>query len=335
MRKKRSWIGLVLCLSMLFGCAAQQATPVTQAAAGCKNLLGVKKALLNDETAFPAGRSPYDWIAMGFALAGIGEKYEDYLAALERHVTACYQEKGTLDERKPTEFHRIAMTVLALGGDPTRFGKNIDGADVNLIADGVYNYGGDLGAQGLNGLIFGLMALDAGQFAVPEDARYTREQILERILSEQEPDGGFGLVPGTSDTDITAMALQALAPYQEQAEPQIDAALKYLAGEMTENCTFLTYGSETVETGCQVVIALCALGIDPESDPRFSRGEQNLLTGIGGFSCDDGSYRHLKKDKTGDLLSTEQAMLALIAVERMHQGRRLYDFTDRGAAAGN
>lgn len=48
---------------------------------------------------------------------------------------------------------------------------------------------------------------------MPEDAAYTREEILAAILEAQEPDGGFGLTAGASDVDITAMALQALAPY--------------------------------------------------------------------------------------------------------------------------
>ena len=42
---------------------------------------------------------------------------------------------------------------------------------------------------------------------MPEDAAYTREEILAAILEAQEPDGGFGLTAGASDVDITAMAV--------------------------------------------------------------------------------------------------------------------------------
>lgn len=61
--------------------------------------------------------------------------------------------------------------------------------------------------QGINGWIFALIALDASGAEVPQDARYTRQQIQDAILKEQNEDGSFGLMPGTSDPDLTSMAL--------------------------------------------------------------------------------------------------------------------------------
>lgn len=328
MKKCLSLLALLLSLVILAGCApAQPQTPASQAAAGIRSLLGAKKSLLADESICPAGSSAFDWIAMAFAIAGEKEDYDSYLSALERYVTARYAEYGTLDQRKATEFHRISLTILALGGDPTCFGTDAAGNSVDLIRDGTYAYAGELGAQGLNGLIFGLITLDAGAYAVPADAKFTREMIVDAILEAQEPDGGFGLMPGTSDPDITAMALQALAPYAERAPEAIEAALDYLAGAMSESCTYYTYNTETVETGCQVVIALTALGLDPAAEQAFCRGERNLLTGIEGFRMSDGSFAHRRSDAEGNLVATEQAMLALLSLERLSDGAGLYDFS--------
>ena len=65
-----------------------------------------------------------------------------------------------------------------------------DGTTIDLIADGCYDcvVEGGPGAQGLNGWIFALLALDAGGYQAPEGARYTRETIIEAIVSAQGED---------------------------------------------------------------------------------------------------------------------------------------------------
>lgn len=117
---------------------------------------------------------------------------------------------------RATEWAAHRPDALALGADPTAFGRDKNGRSVNLLADGVYQFTAakSLGTQGLNGWIFGLIALDSARFAVPEDAVYTRATILQALVAAQEPEGGFGLTVGNSDVDLTAMTLQALAPYQ-------------------------------------------------------------------------------------------------------------------------
>lgn len=263
---------------------------------------------------------------MALALAGVPEDYSAYLDRLEDYVTRCYQQQGCLHPVKVTEYHRIALTVLALGGDPTAFGL-YDGETVDLIAQGTYAYGGELGAQGLNGYVYALLTLDAGDFAVPQDARYTRQSIREAILAAQEPDGGFGLVSGSSDVDITAMALQALAPYREDCPDAIDRALGYLATQMSERCTFASYGAESAESIAQTIIALCALGIDPAEDERFLRGDSSLPQALERFRLSDGSYCHATEDPRPNLMASEQSLLALLALDRLAQGQRLFDFT--------
>ena len=239
---------------------------IAQSAEGMSALGGKKGELLKDRELFPAGDSVCDWLAIAMALSGTRESYSDYLAELKTHAEDAYAKNGRLDRNKATEYHRIALTVLALGGDPTHFGTKPDGSAIDLIAEGTYNYAGDPGAQGLNGWIWALLALDAEDTEVPDDARYSREDMVNAIAVAQEPDGGFGLIPGKSDVDITAMAVQALAPYRNQLETEIDAALTYLSGQLTDTCGYIAYGDENAESTAQVILALCALGIDPETD---------------------------------------------------------------------
>lgn len=285
--------------------------------------------LLAQQDIVPAGTSAADWLAIALALSGVEEDYNAYRTALAENVSARYAESGGLDAVRATEYHRVALTVLALGGDPTAFGQDADGTPIDLIADGTYSYAGELGKQGLNGWIFALIALDASGAAVPADAAYSREDMVSAIVSAQNEDGGFGLLSGgKSDVDLTAMALQALAPYEDQYGETVARALDYLAGQLTEDCGFVGYDEENLESTAQVVLALCALGRDPAKEAQFCRDGKTLLTGMDRFRMDDGLYRHALTDQTGDMMATEQALLAGAALERLRTGGpSIYDFT--------
>ncbi len=263
-------VAVLLCVLLLIPTMAFAETQsfldaeIAQSAEGMSALGGKKGELLKDQEQFPAGTSVCDWLAMAMALSGAEESYADYLQALRTYVENAYAKNGCLDKNKATEYHRIALTVMALGGDPTDFGTKPDGSAIDLIAEGTYNYARDPGAQGLNGWIWALIALDAQDTEVPADAQYSREDMVSAIVIAQEPDGGFGLIPGKSDVDITAMAVQALAPYRDRLETEIDAALEYLSGQLTDTCGYIAYGDENAESTAQVILALCALGIDED-----------------------------------------------------------------------
>ena len=326
MKKGTRLIAAVLCVLLLLPTVAfAEAQPslekqIAQSAEGISALGGKKGDLLKDRELFPAGDSVCDWLAMAMALSGAKECYADYLAALKAYVVDAYAKNGYLDRNRATEYHRIALTVLALGGDPTHFGTKPDGSAIDLIAEGTYNYARDPGAQGLNGWIWALLALDAEDTEVPDDARYSREDMVSAIVIAQEPDGGFGLIPGKSDVDITAMAVQALAPYRDQLETEIDAALSYLSGQLTDTCGYIAYGDENAESTAQVILALCALGVDPETDDRFVKDEHTLLTELFRFRKEDGTYSHILEGP-GDGLATAQSVLALVAVQRVRDGQ--------------
>ena len=153
---------------------------------------------------------------------------------------------------------------------------------------------------------------------------------MNEIVSVPEPDGGFGLVSGASDTDITAMAVQALAPYADgEAASAVDAALAWLAAQMTEECLFAYWGQPSAESSAQVVIALCSLGIDPAEDERFAKNGTNALEALcNTYRRADGSYAHTPEDERGDFMATEQVMLAFTALWKLRSGAgRLYDMT--------
>ena len=293
-------------------------------------LFGAKNKLLSNNESFPAGTSVCDWTAMAFSMLGVDEDYEAYLSALESYVTEHYKADGYLHRSKSTEWHRIALTVMALGGNPESFGNDTNGNPINLIADGTYNFGGDdIGAQGNNAYIYALITLDAKNFSVPENARYTREYLISYLLANQEEDGGFGIMKGASDIDITAMALQSLAPYTADADVNaaVDKALDMLSAAQNEDGTFTNWQSTSSESCAQVIIALCALGLDPKTDERFVKNEASVFDALMSFRLSDGSFSHSLDDKESDAIATEQAILALCSMIKAREGKRLYDFS--------
>ncbi len=322
-------LALTLCVTA-FGETRAYSDMAASIAAAEKAQMGVAQdAPLLTEEKLPAGSSVSDWTALAMARAGIADDYAGYLARLQAYVERQYAENGGLHAVKATEYHRIALTAAALGGDPAAFGAKPDGTAIDLVAEGTYNWQGeeDLGGQGLNGWIFALLTMDAVGAEVPADARYSRQDMLDAIVSAQLPDGGFSLGGGAMDVDITAMALQALAPYREQYQEVIDAALNALSAAQTVTGGFESWGAQSSESCAQVILALTALNIDPTADERFQKNQRNVVEALMDFRLSDGGFAH-EKDGPLDAMACEQAMQALTAMALRQQGEgRFFDLT--------
>lgn len=286
--------------------------------------------LLNSAELRP-GDSTSDWIAITSGCSDKPVRSKHYLKGLEEEVSRRYAENGGLDRIKSTEWHRISLAVAALGGDPTSFGKDKDGKPINLIADGTYNWktSDSLGLQGLNGWIFALITLDSLDYEVPKDAKYSRETIIENLVQEQAENGSFSLAKGgQGDVDITAMTLQALAPYykkDDRVTKTVDKALTWLSQAQTKDGDFLAWQEANSESTAQTIIALCSLGIDPKTDSRFTKADSTIMDGLLRYRTSSGMFKHILDGKE-DYMATYQAALALIADQRLEEGQpRLYD----------
>lgn len=317
---------------------------------------GADEFLLCDSFLELAGTTPGDWFPIGLGRLEIPDAYDAYLAVIRERVEERYRKKGKLSASKATEWHRISLAVLACGGDPTSLGTDEDGNPINLIADGTYDRGktASLGRQGINGWIWGLIALDSRDYPVPEGAFDTRESILVEILRRQLSDGGFALSGQAADPDITAMALQALSPYyndetlytyvQDGTKEQrtvtvrqiVDEALACLSRLQLDTGGFSSWGTQNVESADQVVVALCSLGMDPLTDSRFIKNGNTLWDAILTYRMPDGGFLHAASydpdnptslPDRSNTMASEQTLYTMAALWRQKKGmRRLYDF---------
>lgn len=298
-----------------------------------------------------AGEESSDWFAIGVSRLDKKANYLDYQALLSYNVEKRYNTKELLSSSKSTEWHRIALAYLATGGNPTSVSFDRD-QSINLIEDGTYNRGKvtQLEKQGTNGLIFALITLDSMNYEVPDSAQSTRKEIIERLLSAQNKDGGYGLSMGSpSDVDMTAMALIALAPYVNSEETwrvneedtvrvadKVTEALTYLSQEQKPTGGFETYGVSNPESAVQVIIALTTLNIDPETDKRFIKKNHTLIDCLMTFQMTDGGFIHsfdydksnpTSKPNESNQMASQQALMAMGALIRQKESKRhYYDF---------
>ncbi|MEK4628408.1 hypothetical protein MKZ17_09390 [Solibacillus sp. FSL R7-0682] len=355
---------ILLCLTPSQAYASKTSEDLEQEMKGIiewkKGSVGISEDsnLLNNDFLKNAGDTVGDWYPIGIGRLGYKDDYAAYLAVIEDVVELRYKTAEKLSDMKSTEWHRIILAVLSLGGDPTQLGKDKAGTTINLIQDGTYDRGKtiSLGAQGINGWIWGLIALDSMRYSVPENAYYSRDKIIEEILHLQLEDGGFSFYQDVADPDMTAMALQALAPYYnsektysyvQQASNKkvvktvrqvVDEALETLSLLQTANGDFKSWGTENAESTAQVIVALTALGIDPLTDIRFIKNGQDVLDGLYRYKMNDGGFIHAKTynpenptslpDESNSMAS-EQVLYALTALYRFQNGyRSLYDFRE-------
>ena len=261
-----------------------------------------------------------EWMVIGLARSGrtVPAGYYDNVV---EYVKAKADANERLHPTKVTDNARVILALTAIGKDVTNVGghnllKGLDSMDY-------------VQAQDINGPIFTLIALDSHNYPTMGDV--TREKLIQVILDAQLNDGGWNLSAENADPDMTAMAIQALAPYyktNETVKAAVDKALEALSALQRSDGGFDSWGTVNSESCAQVIVALTALGIDPTADSRFVKNGHTVLDALAGFYVTGGGFRHTAGGERNDM-ATEQGYYALAAYYRFANTQtRLYDMSD-------
>ncbi len=261
-----------------------------------------------------------EWMTIGLARSGrtVPAGYYDNVVKFVRENA---DKNERLDRNKVTENARVILALTAIGKDVT----NVDGHNLLKGLDSM-SY---IKTQGINGPIFTLIALDSHNY--PTSGDVTREKLIETILGAALEDGGWTLSGTKADPDMTAMTIQALAPYyktNETVKAAVDKALDVLSGLQQGDGGFGSWGTVNSESCAQVIVALTALGIDPTADSRFVKNDLTVLDALAGFYVTGGGFRHTAGGERNGM-ATEQGYYALASYYRFLNGQTsLYDMSD-------
>lgn len=294
-----------------------------------------KKYIQNNVPAPVVASDRGEWAVLGLARAGVAlsdEYIQAYYGKVVAYVKANIGSDGVLvdpESHNPTvtDNERIILALTAIGKDPANVG------DKNLLAalqDRNIMQVTDTSDTDINGLVFGLLALNSGNYT--QDSYW----LVQAILTQQNADGSWSSSADrkpAGDVDMTAMALQALAPYYNEGDDTtvnaaVDKALQWLSAK------YKGKGYTSAESCAQVVVALSALQLNANSDSSFVKTVDGAPTSVLGdllryYLGEGQGFKHAASGKTADQKATEQALYAMAAYERYcRRTKALYDMTD-------
>lgn len=269
-----------------------------------------------------------EWAVLALARDGSlsAGKKNAYYASVQETVAAL--RRATLDETYATTNARVVLALAAIGKRPQEVaGYNL----LQPLAD--MNY---VSAQGVNAVAYTLLAFDAVNYDIPTaragEVQVTRDALIQKLLDAQLADGGWDYSGISADPDMTAMVLQALAPYYSSnasVQNAVDRGLQALSDIQNPDGTYSSWGYTSSYSVAQVLTAVSALKINPLTDSRFIKNGRTLIDALGDFYIAGAGFKGNIDDTTATPGANVQAAYALVAYKRyVNNENPLYDMTD-------
>ena len=263
-----------------------------------------------------------DWTVFAMARSGYDndEFYESYYNIVKARLE---ENESEYIDNVSTDNSRVIIALTAAGYDAS----DIDG--YNLLAPlSDFDY---IVAQGINGAVYALIALDTKPYELPENSVNSREALIEYILSRQTTDGGWTNLGNKGDVDMTAMAILALVPYYESSAGVADAiekGIEFLSASQESDGGYSSWKTKNIESAAQVLCMMSAMNISVD-DERFVKDGNTVIDSMNAFYDEEtGAFRHLLNGNA-DRMASEQVAYALVAYDRYINGlNRLYDMSD-------
>lgn len=276
----------------------------------------------------------WEWMNLGF-YSNVAENTADGFS-----IASIIGSLDTTTNVAMTNIDRKMMTLTARGFDCSNLAQynggqpftDSKGNAVDDLVSVLYNYGG---SYTINGPAFALMALDMGNYTIPENAKWTRAALLETLLNHVYLSDGF-------DTDMVAAIMYAIAPYQDDPEfggrvtAKLNEGLGIIINKMTaSDYSFKAWGAVNSETASWVIMALCSMGIDCHTDPRFSdgQGKSALQHWVDTFANEQSGYFHHTTGVMNNAMATYEGCYASLwylgFLERGGQGHPYYFYSNR------
>ena len=287
------------------------------------------------------------WNVIGLKRSGLYVP-ESYINLFYSNVIAyCESKDWQITRAKYSDYSKLILALTAIGVDA----RNVMGHNLLAYLSDYEN----VSRQGNNGTIWALIALKSNPaYEIPEDPsavqQNSEELLVKKVVGMQCQDGGWTLMGTTGDSDMTGMAMQALASYYNKdgykdVTAAIDKGLAWIEKNQLSSGGFGTMNNiETSESVAQIITALCGVGIDCGEDVRFIKNGKWPMTGLFQYYMPEGGFMHVAADAGNngggaggiiDGMATEQGLYATVAYRRFLDGETfLYDMSDVAISAG-
>ena len=286
------------------------------------------------------------WNVIGLKRSGLYVP-ESYINLFYSNVIAyCESKDWQITRAKYSDYSKLILALTAIGVDA----RNVMGHNLLAYLSDYEN----VSRQGNNGTIWALIALKSNPaYEIPEDPSAVQQNseklMVQKIVEMQCADGGWTLMGTTGDSDMTGMAMQALASYYnkdgyEDVTAAIDKGLAWIEKNQLSSGGFGTMNTETSESVAQIITALCGVGIDCGEDARFIKNGKWPMTGLFQYYMPEGGFMHVAADAGNNVggaggiidgMATEQGLYATVAYRRFLDGETfLYDMSDVAISAG-
>lgn len=269
----------------------------------------------------PAYGAEWQILALARSNAAVPEDYYNtYYNNVELKVAEEMQKDNPFTYVSNIE--KLVIVLNAIGKDPTNVGG------YNLV-DYIWNME-NIESQGINALVYALIALDSKNYTEPINAVNTRESLINKILSLKTVDGGFTYGASNADQDMTGMTLQALAKYYEtnnNVKAVINEALALLSSMQRADGGFDNSWGNNPYGAAQIALALTELKLDPtDSKNGFVKENGDIISYLFSLQKADGGFG---ADANSDSFLTPQVFYSLVGYDRFLNGKNsLYNIND-------
>ena len=304
------------------------------------------QAYLQEQVPNPTVGSTYgEWAVFALNRGGVAKSgwNETYLENLKAHLDQYGGIMTDPEDRNYTEYSRVVLALTAMGVDASQI--TTDKATYDLVTpllDKQKNGAYMAEWQGNNGTAFALLALDSHDYLPGAEGRELRAGLIASLKKNRLESGAWSINGTTSNLDVTASVVYALAPYYldeakltalggtvtyAEVKEMVDGALAYLSAAQAADGGF---GSSSPEADVWTLIALASIGRDAATDEAFVKADGSLLDHLlTHFDKATGGFKKDLTSKVDNQMSSEQAAYGLVAYDRFKNNRNtLYDMTD-------
>lgn len=266
--------------------------------------------------------------------------YEDARPSVSKLTEAAKQNMlnsslNAVSATNPDEdaYAKAILDMQSIGVNP----RELYPVNRNTPVDAVAGLNGKAHSSAIWTAAYTLLAYQQGGYSTG-----TQEaDVVTALLGTQLESGGWTSYGETAEADATGLAIQALAAYYDtnsSVKTAVDKAIRYLSEIQLDNGGFGGTWGENANNAACVIMGLCAMGINPDTDSRFIKNGYSVLDALLAYAVEDNSGFALSiGGEQVNGYATQQGFPALVAayqVVKTGQAFNVYDFSRNTLSPG-